>query len=268
MKRKNALKLKRKNALKFKRKSSLRSLQKNKNSRIQEKSMKNAIETKNLVKKYGKLLAVNGLDMNVPLNSIYGFLGRNGAGKTTTLNIISALIRPSSGDVFVLGESVLRNPGKAKQNIGILPQNANFYHNRTAFDHMVFYAKLAGVENPKKEAKELLHKVGLDEKAHVKVGKFSHGMYKLLGLAQAFIGKPKIVLLDEPTSGLDPKIMYQVRKFILSYKGKTTIVLSSHYLDDVSRLCTHIGIIKDGRMVHEAKTKKSQDLEKIFLRYG
>ena len=111
-------------------------------------------------------------------------------------------------------------------------------------------------------------KIGLGKKMHSKTGELSHGMVKLLSLAQAFIGTPKVILLDEPMSGLDPKSVYTIKKFIKSYKGKTTIVLSSHYLEAIAKLCTHIGILKKGKLAYQAKTKKGQNLEKLFLKYA
>jgi len=227
-----------------------------------------ALRTENLVKNYGKIVALDGLNMNVPEKSIYGLVGPNGAGKTTTMGILSTLIHPTGGDAFICGTSVRKYPEKTKRMIGILPQNANPYANRTAVDIMIFYSKLAGIENPEKYSHALLDKVGLKQNKYKKTSEMSHGMVKLFEIAQALIGNPKIVMLDEPTSGLDPSVSYNIRKLVKSLKKDTTIIFSSHNLYEVQDICDYIGIIAHGKIIAEGKTKaitRNKSLEKVFM---
>lgn len=226
------------------------------------------LRTDNLVKKYGKIAALDSLNMNVPEKSIYGLVGPNGAGKTTTLGILATLVHPNSGDAFIYDISVRKDPEKVKRLIGILPQNANPYPNRTAIDIMIFYSKLAGMEDAEKYAHALLDKVGLKQNKYKRTSEMSHGMVKLFEIAQALIGNPKVVMLDEPTSGLDPSVTYNIRKLVKSLKKDTTIIFSSHNLYEVQDLCDYIGIITHGKIIAEGKTKaitRNKSLEKVFM---
>lgn len=228
----------------------------------------NIVETKGLTKRYGKLLAVDNLDMNIPKKSVYGLLGPNGAGKTTTLGMCTTLIKPTKGDVIICGYSISKSPDKVRRCIGLLPQDSEFYAHRTALDHLILYGKLSGLSKPKDKAQEMLHKVSLAERMDSKTRELSHGMRQLLGIAQAFLAEPEVVFLDEPISGLDPRVAYQIKGLIKKYSKKTTIIMSSHYLEAVEQLCSHIGILKDGRLVKEGeinKIKKGKSLEKVFL---
>lgn len=226
------------------------------------------IEIRNITKRYRKVLAVDDFSLSVPENSVYGLLGLNGAGKTTILGICSGLVRPDKGDVIICDQSIRKYPDKVKQNIGLLVQGGNFYPDRTGLDHLTFYGKLSRLENPKEKAKEMMISVGLDEKMNDKVGTYSHGMNKLLNLAQALLANPKIVFLDEPISGLDPSAAYKVKKIIKKYSKKTTIIISSHHLEAIDELCSHVAIIKEGRLLANstlAQVKKGKSLEKRFV---
>ena len=181
------------------------------------------LTTRNLEKRYKHILAVNKVNLHVPEKTVYGLLGPNGAGKTTILGICTTLIRPTAGDVIVDGFSINKNPGRVREAIGLLPQESEFYSNRTPLDHLRYYAKLSGVEKGK--AEDMLNLVGLEQKADFKMRELSHGMVKLLGIAQAFIGDPKVVFLDEPIAGLDPKVAYKIKDIIKRYGRKTTIIL-------------------------------------------
>lgn len=227
------------------------------------------IRTEKLVKYYGKSRALDDLSINVPEKSIYGLVGPNGAGKTTTLGILSAFIRPTSGTAIVDGINVKNDPEDVKKVIGILPQGAEFCHNRTALDLVTFYSKLAGIKDPEKNADSLLDKVGMAEHKNKRISEMSNGMVKLTGIAQALIGNPKIIMLDEATAGLDPAVSYNIRNIVRSLKKEATIIFSSHNLYEVQDLCDYVGIIHEGKLVLEGRTKdivrRKKSLEKVFM---
>lgn len=170
------------------------------------------LRTKNLTKVFGKFVAVDDLNIHVQKGDIYGFLGPNGAGKTTTIGMLSGLIRPTKGTATV-NNLELSDFNNVKRNIGVYPQEANFYPDRSAKDHMILYGLLKGLNKMQalSESIRLLQLVGLNESENVKLGNFSHGMKKRLGIAQALIGNPDLLMLDEITNGLDPLWAKQVR---------------------------------------------------------
>lgn len=205
-----------------------------------------AFETHNLTKKYGKKLALEGLSMHVPTRSIYGFLGVNGAGKTTTFGIAGRFIHATSGTYKVHGK------------LAVIPQDARFYHGRTVQSQLKFLARLSSVpaKEVDKEVDRVLELVGLSEKRKTASQKLSHGMYKRLGIAQALLGSPDVLLLDEPTAGLDPEHAFEIRKLIQELGSKKTLVVSSHNLNEIADICNHIGIIHQGRMIFEGKMEE------------
>ena len=213
-------------------------------------NIKNVIETKNLTKRFGDLLAVDNLSVNVRKGEIYGFLGPNGAGKTTTIKMILGLIYPTAGEVYING--VLMHPDNVeiKKEIGYLPERVSFYNNLTPVQTLNFFCELKG-EN-KSIVPELLKEVGLYDVAHSKVGTFSKGMVQLLGFAQAMIGLPSIYILDEPSGGLDARWVKVIRDRIkeLNEKG-ATVIFSSHILSEVQALCHRICVIDKGHLVAE-----------------
>lgn len=231
------------------------------------------VKTEKLVKHYGKNKALNGLSINVPEKSVYGLVGPNGAGKTTTLGILSTFICPNSGNARIFGHDIVESPNKVRGLIGILPQRANFYANRTALDILAFYSKLAGFEgiNAFENANRLLDRVGMKEHKNKRIKEMSHGMVKLAGIAQALIGNPKVIMLDEATAGLDPKVAFNIRKIVRELKKNTTIIFSSHNLYEVQDLCDYVGIIHNGRLLVEGKTtsivKRGKSLEKVFMEH-
>ncbi|MBW2968373.1 ABC transporter ATP-binding protein [Candidatus Woesearchaeota archaeon] len=227
------------------------------------------LEIKDVTKRYGKIVAVDSLSLEIPDKTVYALLGPNGAGKTTTLGMCCGLIRPTRGDVFVNGKSIRKEASAAKKHLGLLVQGSAFYPDRTGHDHLVFYGKLSGVDDPASRAGRMLKLVGLEKRMHDPVRKYSHGMIKLLNLAQALLAEPDIVFLDEPIAGLDPKIAYKVKDIIKQQGKKRTIVLSSHYLEAVEKLCSHVAIMDQGRLLKAGKLKdvrKGKSLEKAFLR--
>lgn len=205
-----------------------------------------AFQTLNLVKKYGKKTALDGLNMNVPAASIYGFLGINGAGKTTTFGIAGSYVHATSGEVKIQGK------------LAVIPQDARFYHGRTVESQLRLFALLSNVHSAEvdQEVNKVLEQVGLVEKRKIAAEKLSHGMYKRLGIAQALLGSPDVLLLDEPTSGLDPENAFEIRKLIKKLGKKKTLVVSSHNLQEISDICSHIGVIHEGRMIFEGKMEE------------
>jgi len=212
------------------------------------------IQIKDMVKCYGKVRALDGLSLQVEPGMVYGFLGPNGAGKTTTMRILSGLARPNEGQAWILGKEVGLNGMDQRPMIGVLPEEPAFYPWMTAREYLRdFIAPLYGLEpgTASRRAGEMLEQVGLLEAADRRCAGFSRGMRQRLGLAQALIHQPKVLLLDEPVSALDPAGRKEVLELIGGLSGSTTILLSTHILGDVERVCDMIGIISRGRMITE-----------------
>lgn len=215
-----------------------------------------AVEIKGLVKVFrvgfwGKRLwAVNGVDLTVNRNEIFGFLGPNGAGKTTTIKAMLRLIFPTKGEIKLLG--VPHSDVALREKIGFLPENPYFYDYLTAKEFMVFYGYLLGISRKTSlwKTKELLKKVGLEGAENLQLRKFSKGMLQRIGLAQALLNDPDLVVLDEPMSGLDPLGRKEIRDLIMGLKreGKT-VFFSTHILPDVEMICDRVGIIRKGKIV-------------------
>lgn len=206
-----------------------------------------AIETNQLRKAYGAHQVVKGIDLVIEKGEVFGFLGRNGAGKSTFINMLTGIIRPTSGTFSLLG--VQGSVEKVKKRVGVMPDYSTFYESLTAFDHLKFLSALSGKPTGKQHCMAVLRSVGLDEHAHVKTSKFSFGMKKKLGIAQAIIHDPELIFLDEPTSGLDAESVLHIHKLIrdLKERGKT-IFMTSHNLDEVEKVCTRIAIMKEGKV--------------------
>jgi len=212
--------------------------------------VKSVIETQDLTKRFGDVLAVDVLNINVRAGEIYGFLGPNGAGKTTTIKMILGLIYPTAGEVHINGARMHPDNVEVKKEIGYLPERVSFYSNLTPVQTLNFFCELKGAD--KSIVPELLKEVGLQDAAHRKVGTFSKGMVQLLGFAQAMIGSPSIYILDEPSSGLDARWVKTIRDKIrdLNEKG-ATVMFSSHILSEVQALCHRVCVINKGRLVAE-----------------
>jgi ABC-2 type transport system ATP-binding protein len=211
-----------------------------------------------LVKTYGKVRALDGLSLRVPAGVVYGFLGPNGAGKTTTMRIVSGLAKADSGAVTVNGRPVGVRAGQTGEDvrplIGVLPEEPAFYPYMTALEYLAeFVAPLHGMQpaEGKRRAKELLERVGLGKAAKRRIQGFSRGMRQRLGLAAALIHRPPLLLLDEPVSALDPAGRKEVLDLIEELRKDTTILLSTHILADVERVCDVVGIVKAGKLVIE-----------------
>jgi ABC-2 type transport system ATP-binding protein len=210
------------------------------------------IRIENLAKHYGEVHALDGLSLNVEPGVVYGFLGPNGAGKTTTMRILSGLARSDGGRAWILDREIGRPGIDVRRLIGVLPEEPVFYPWMTAREYLRdFVARLYRMDasTARKRTDELLGTVGLKEARNRRIAGFSRGMRQRLGLAQALIHNPPVLLLDEPVSALDPAGRKEVLEFIEGLRGKATILLSTHILADVERICDVVGIIDKGRLI-------------------
>lgn len=208
------------------------------------------IEVKNITKRYGNHVAVDNLSFQVEKGMIYGFLGPNGAGKSTTMNIMTGYIAATDGTVEINGYDILKEPEKAKKCIGYLPELPPVYPDMTVQEYLTFVAEIKQVK--KTERRDQIASIMdqtqiMDVKGRL-IRNLSKGYKQRVGLAQAIVGYPEVIILDEPTVGLDPKQIIEMREFIKTLSEKHTIILSSHILSEVSAVCDHIMIISKGKL--------------------
>ena len=220
------------------------------------------IQVENLVKKYSDRPVVNNLTFTVDMGQIYGFLGPNGAGKSTTMNIMTGYIAASSGTVIINGYDILKEPEKAKRCIGYLPEIPPLYTDMTVWEYLLFVAELKKV--PKKERNshvdKIIKMVHIEDVIGRLIRNLSKGYKQRVGLAQALIGDPEVLILDEPMVGLDPKQIIEMRELIKSLAKEHTIILSSHILSEVSAVCDHIMIISDGKLAASGSPQELQEM--------
>ena len=209
------------------------------------------IIVKNLMKKYGSQWAVDDISFDVKTGEILGFLGPNGAGKTTTMKAIVSYLSPNSGSIEIDGISVLNNADKVKKYIGYLPENNPLYEDMPVLDYLYFVAELQDIPTSKIKGRilEMVRTCGLEGEKHKKIGELSKGYRQRVGLAQALIHDPQILVLDEPTSGLDPNQIVEIRELIRNIGKEKTVILSSHILAEVEATCDRIMIINKGKIV-------------------
>ena len=209
------------------------------------------IEVKNLVKRYGDHLAVDDLSFTIEEGKIYGFLGPNGAGKSTTMNMITGYIASTSGDIFIDGHNILEEPEQAKKCIGYLPEQPPVYGDMTVEEYLKFVSELKKIPKERRmsDISEVMELVKITDMSHRLIKNLSKGYRQRVGLAQAILGYPEVIILDEPTVGLDPKQIIEIRDLIKSLKEKHTVILSSHILSEVSAVCDYILIISHGKLV-------------------
>jgi len=211
-----------------------------------------AIETIGLKKSYKGMTAVDGLDLNVPEGSIYGFLGPNGAGKTTTLKMLTGLTKPTSGSIRIYGREVNFGSHRNRTDIGFLPDVPNFYNWMTPAEFLRFAGELFSIDKKQLNGRidELMELVGLSG-VKKKIGSFSRGMKQRLGIAQALINQPRVVFMDEPVSALDPIGRKEVMDILVRLSGRVTVFFSSHILSDIEKVCDRVLIMDKGKVVLE-----------------
>jgi len=229
------------------------------------------IQIKNLTKKYGELKAVDDVTFDVHTGEILGFLGPNGAGKTTTVRIITCYMPPTSGWVVVDGLNVFENPLEVKKKIGYLPENAPLYSEMNVLDYLHFVMGLRGIPKElfNQRTKEMTEICGLESVIQRNIGELSKGFRQRVGLAQAMVHDPEILILDEPTSGLDPNQIAEIRSLIKELGKEKTVILCSHILPEVEATCGRVLIINEGKIVADGTPSELQSSfkgrEKIYL---
>ncbi len=209
------------------------------------------IEVENLTKRYGPTVAVSDLSFTVQKGEILGFLGPNGAGKTTTMRVITGFLPPTQGKVLVAGYDVVEDPLEAKRRTGYLPETPPVYPDMTVDEYLAFVARIKGVSHRDIKARlaEVDEKCAITDVRRRQIGKLSKGYRQRVGLAQALIHNPDVLVLDEPTAGLDPKQIIETRELIKRLAGQHTVILSTHILPEVSKTCQRVVVINAGQIV-------------------
>ena len=221
------------------------------------------IEAKHLTKMYGSHAALSDLSFTVEKGQIYGFLGPNGAGKSTTMNIITGCLSATDGDVKIGGYDIFEEPEKAKKLIGYLPEQPPLYLNRTPREYLEFVAEAKGISRQERDSQveAVMKQTQIEDVADRLCKNLSKGYKQRVGIAQALLGNPEIIILDEPTVGLDPKQIIEIRELIKSLSAEHTVILSSHILSEVQAVCNMIMIISKGKLV---ACDTPENLEKLF----
>ena len=209
------------------------------------------IEIEHLTKRYGEHLAVSDLSLTVDSGQIYGFLGPNGAGKSTTMNIMTGCLSATEGSVRIDGYDIFEQPDKAKKLIGYLPEQPPLYINETPEEYLHFVGEAKGLRGTELEQQidEVIHQTGIEDVAHRRISALSKGYKQRVGIAQALLGNPKVIILDEPTVGLDPIQIIEIRDLIKELGQTHTVIFSSHILSEVQTICDQIIMIAKGKLV-------------------
>ena len=229
-----------------------------------------SIEVKNLFKYYGNQAAVKDVSFNVGSGEIVGFLGPNGAGKSTTMKIITGYINASGGSVKVCGEDVTVDTLNTRRMIGYLPEHNPLYLDMYVKEYLTFVGKIYHVPNLKARVAEMIEKVGLEIEQNKQIGQLSKGYRQRVGLAQAIIHDPEVLILDEPTSGLDPNQLADIRNLIKSIGKEKTVMLSTHIMQEVEAICDRVVIINRGEIVADDKAKDLQlegSVQTVFVEF-
>ena len=228
------------------------------------------IEVRNLSKRYGRVSAVKGISFSINPGEIVGFLGPNGAGKTTTIRMLTTFLPPSDGTAKVAGYDILKQSDDVRRNIGYLPETPPLYPEFTVREYLTFVANLKGVASDavKSAVGSVIERCRLTDVTTRLCGELSKGYRQRVGLAQALVSSPKVLILDEPTSGLDPSQIIEIRKLIKELAEKHTVILSTHILPEVSEICSRVVIIARGKIIVEgdiAKLTAEKSLEEKYL---
>jgi len=243
---------------------------------ILEKQQFMEVSVENITKSYGFQKAVDSISFNVKAGEIVGFLGPNGAGKTTTMKIITCYMTPNGGDVKIGGVSILAQPEEVKKHIGYLPETNPLYKEMPMIDYLKFVAELQGVPKGKIRDRifEMIQVCGLKNEKYKKIGELSKGYQQRVGLAQAMIHDPDVLILDEPTSGLDPNQIVEIRELIKKIGREKTVILCSHILAEVEATCDRIVIINKGKLVADGtaatlrKQAQTKEIVKVTIEDG
>lgn len=226
--------------------------------------MEKLIEAKNLVKNFNRIKAVSDITIDLNQGEVLGFLGPNGAGKSTTMKMITGFLTPSSGEIKLNGINLFTEPNKAKLNLGYLPEGAPAYGEMTPFTYLKFIAEIRKLGKIKlKKIHEIIEKINLVEVANQPIETLSKGYKRRVGLAQAIIHDPKILIMDEPTDGLDPNQKHEIRSLIREMAPRKAIIISTHILEEVDTICTHTLIIKKGRVVFSGTPRSLTSLSDV-----
>ncbi|MFN3346901.1 MAG: ABC transporter ATP-binding protein [Candidatus Bipolaricaulaceae bacterium] len=205
------------------------------------------IEAQGLTKVYGSVRALQGVDLEITAE-VFGLLGPNGAGKTTFIRIIATLLLPTSGKATVFGHDVVHDRLPIRKMLGYLPQEYGAYPKLTGREYLEYIAALKGICRPKEQIEQLLSQFGLTQAARRRVTTYSGGMLRRLGIAQALLGNPKVLLVDEPTSGLDPEERVRFREYLMGLRGERIVVLSTHLVEDVAMACDRLAVLNRGEI--------------------
>ena len=230
------------------------------------------LEVRGLSKRFGSHQIIDKIDFTVPEGSIFGFIGVNGAGKTTTMKMILGLLASDDGEIYVCGEKVTFGATKTNRHIGFLPDVPEFYGYMKPKEYLELCGEIVGMskEQAKVRTVELLSLVGLAD-VNRKIGGFSRGMKQRLGMAQALLNEPKLLICDEPTSALDPMGRKEILDILMAIKGKTTVIFSTHILSDVERVCDQVAILDGGKIVLDgtlSDIRSKQKVEQILIEFS
>ena len=218
-----------------------------------------SLSIQSITKQYGEQKAVDNLSFDVEGGTILGFLGPNGAGKSTTMKMVSCYLSPTSGTAKVCGHDIIENPLEVRKHIGYLPENNPLYFDMYVKEYLNFVAGIHGLNNKTKKVAELIEMTGLGKEQHKLIGALSKGYKQRVGLAQAMIHNPDVLILDEPTSGLDMNQLVDIRNLIKEVGKEKTVVLSTHIMQEVQALCDRVIIINNGSLVADDPIEKLQD---------
>lgn len=229
-----------------------------------------SISVKNLSKHYGQQKAVNEISFEAKPGRILGFLGPNGAGKSTTMKMLTGYLQPTSGKAEIAGKDIQVEPLEVKKQIGYLPENTPLYMDMYVREFLSFVAQTYGLSDIAKRVEEVIQQVGLTQEQHKKIGMLSKGYKQRVGLAQAIIHQPQVLILDEPTSGLDPNQLSDIRALIKNLGKDRTVIISTHIMQEVEAICDDVIIINKGVLVANSsieelkKAHQNRTLEQIF----
>lgn len=231
-----------------------------------------ALNIKGLKKNFGETKVIRELSFAVPEHSVFGFIGKNGAGKTTTMKMILGLLKADAGEIEVFGEKVSYGETKTNRFMGYLPDVPEFYSYMTAAEYLKLCGEITGLSAAeiRKRSGELLELVGLVD-SKKRIGGYSRGMKQRLGIAQALLGNPRLLLCDEPTSALDPVGRKEILDILFKLKGRTTVIFSTHILTDVERICDRVGVLNGGELVLSGEIeslKKQYAKDRILMEFA